>query len=585
MMATMEDTSVSEVAQRGGIRNRLVLGFSLLFVLLGIAGIFARSTMTSMASGVSSTLAGVQQEAAQSTALSADIGQTLEAATRYVDTRDTSALGAFRKLGAHAHAVTREMNARLTKSGNMSGDARRDEEVGLIAGIDERFGQIEIHDALAHRLTDLGRTADARVEAAKSRAIVGDLLASIAKLGELKASKVATVAQRLTDDANRRSLTFLLLILVAMVVGAVIVFFTVRSIATPLAILVEHAKSLSRGDLRARTTERMPGEFQILARAMNQTGDSLSRVVSVAASTADNVASSAHELASVSEQISLSAGQMASAMTEVSFGAEQQVTQLRNVDESLQAIREAAGGVMERSAEVNTLAQDIESSATKKRIEIERALTILKDVKKSVETAATEVIALNSTTAEINSFVQTVSTIASQTNLLALNAAIEAARAGNAGRGFAVVADEVRKLAEQSRAAADDIVRMTAIVTERVASSSRAMESSAGRVAEIEKVSRDINDALGTISSAAERTRVAAGGVTTAAEANRDAAQSATTSLGSIARTAEGHAAAAQEVNASTEEQSAACEEMTSASNHLLESSTQLKQLVGGLKT
>ena len=53
--------------------------------------------------------------------------------------------------------------------------------------------------------------------------------------------------------------------------------------------------------------------------------------------------------------------------------------------------------------------------------------------------------------------------------------------------------------------------------------------------------------------------------------------------IAGIARTAESHAVAAEQVNASTQEQSAACEEMTSASAMLLEGSTQLRQIVGGL--
>jgi len=39
------------------------------------------------------------------------------------------------------------------------------------------------------------------------------------------------------------------------------------------------------------------------------------------------------------------------------------------------------------------------------------------------------------------------------------------------------------------------------------------------------------------------------------------------------------------QVNATTQEQSAACEQMSSASAQLLAGSTQLRQLVGGLKT
>ncbi|MFI5256200.1 MAG: methyl-accepting chemotaxis protein [Gemmatimonadales bacterium] len=571
-------------AKRGTIRTRLVRGFAALVLLLVVAGVLARRTMTQMADTIGTTLEGIQAESQQSAQLSAAISQTLEAGSRYVETRDPTALEAFRRFGAQAHLVQREMNARLSKTPDNAA-IRKEEEAGVIASIDSRFSEIEVEYAMAHRLTDLGRLDEAHRESLKARSIVGQLLSDIERLGRLKAAKVAAVRQRLTTDASRRSAAFVSLIGFAAIIGLIVVFFTVRSISVPLALLVRHARSLSEGDLTVRTTAALPGEFQILANAMNQTGDSLSKVVAVAAETAESVASSAHELASVSEQISLSAGQMASAMTDVSHGAENQVTQLRTVDEALQAIREAADSVMERSAEVNELARDIGAAAELKRVEIDRALGILKDVKKSVEGATREVVALNTTAADINKFVGTVSTIAEQTNLLALNAAIEAARAGSAGRGFAVVADEVRKLAEQSQKAADEIVQMTAIVTARVTSSSRAMEASAARVGEIETVSRDIDAALATISQAAERARVAAGGVTSAAGANADAAASAASGLQSIARTAEGHASAAQQVNASTQEQSAACEEMTSASNHLLEGSTQLRELVGGLRT
>jgi methyl-accepting chemotaxis protein len=536
-----------------------------------------------MAGSIGATLDGVQEDASQSARLSADVAQTLEAGANYVELGDSSSLAAFRRHGANAHRVQRDINARLSR--DVGESSRKEEEVGVIASIDARFSAIEVAYALAHRLADLGRQPEALAAAARARSFVTPLLTDVEKLGKLRAAKVATVSNGLTEDARRRSASLVALILFAGLLGVTVVFLTVRSIGTPLDLLVRHARSLSTGDLTARTGERLPGEFQILADAMNQTGASLSRIVSVAATTADDVAGSAHELASVSEQISLSAGEMASSMSGVSRGAELQVTQLRAVDLQLESIGEGADQVMERSAEVKMLAHDIEESAARKRVEIERALAILTDVKKSVDTAAREVIALNTTAADINRFVQTVSTIAEQTNLLALNAAIEAARAGTAGRGFAVVADEVRKLAEQSQAAADDIVLMTGVVTSRVTRSSLAMEASATRVGEIESLSHDIDEALRIIASAAERTRVAAGGVSAAAEANADAAKGAATGIQSISRTAESHATAAQEVNAATEEQSVACEQMTSSSTHLLESSTRLKELVGGLKT
>jgi len=214
-----------------------------------------------------------------------------------------------------------------------------------------------------------------------------------------------------------------------------------------------------------------------------------------------------------------------------------------------------------------------------------RALVILLEVRDIVQQAAAEVSGLTATAAEINNFVVSVSRIAEQTNLLALNASIEAARAGPAGRGFAVVAVEVGKLAEQTQAAADDVVRLTEAVTTRVTTTSRAMGNSAASVCEIERVGRELDSALSTIVAAAERTREAAAAVTASAEQNMRAVEGAAENLGLATRTAEGQATAAMQVSASTEEQSAACEEMTNASSQLLHGSRQLRGLVGELKT
>jgi methyl-accepting chemotaxis protein len=568
--------SMLERIRLNTIRGRLWLGFGILVALLLSAGILARRSFAGISETITQSLTAVQAESQLASSLSADVAKTIESGSRYLETRDSAAQDAFRKFGWAAHDIQRQMNDRPGQSSA---------EVALVASIDTKLSAMEVSYALAHRLADLGRQDESRKATTHARAAVDELLNSIDRLGRLKADKVAIAKTQLADETDRRSAWLIALIGLAVVFAVVVVMYTVRRIGEPLDLLVRHAQRLSEGDLSSRATGDMPGEFSILAAAMNQTGESLSRVVSFAARTAEDVTTSAHDLASVSGQISHSASQMARAMTDVSHGAEAQVQQLRTVDDNLQAIRQAANGVKQRSSEVTDLARSIEGAAQSKRIEIDRALGILVDVKHSVERAAEEIRALNATIGDINRFVAVVGQIADQTNLLALNAAIEAARAGDAGRGFAVVADEVRKLAEQSQTAADDIVRMTGQVTSRVTTSARAMEASAGRVGEIERVSRDIDTALRAITDAAERTRVAAVGVTGAAEANAFAVTSAASSLESIARTAEGHAAAAEQVNASTQEQSAACEQMTSASNVLLAGSTQLRELVGGLRT
>ena len=557
------------------LRFRLWSGLGLLVALLALAAVLTERSMSYLGNAVAVTLADVQTESRLATRLSSSIMQSIEAGREYVQSQDQGSLARFRTEGWEAHLTQRLLNARPDQTA---------QELATLSEIDAKLSAVEVHYARAHRLADLGRRREAAAEEARGRAGVSELLSAIDRFGLMKARRVQELSARLADSTEREQLILQGVLLMAVIFGVAVVVLTVRGIGGPVDRLVAHANLLSQGDLTARVdSSGMPTEIRILADGMNIVGDSLSRVVTVAARTAENVASSAHQLASVSEQISLSAGQMASAMSEVSHGAEQQVDQLRTVDETLQAIQEATAGVEQQAIEVNTLAGEIASESVARRRDVELALGTMRDVRGVVEEAAGEIKALESAAADIARFVQLVGQIAEQTNLLALNAAIEAARAGQAGRGFAVVADEVRKLAEQSQRAADDIVSLTGTITARIAAGTRAMGTTTARVAEVETVSRSIDTALGTIGDAAERAHRAAERVRAAADRNAEAARSAASSIAGISRTAESHAVAAEQVNASTQEQSAACEEMTSASSMLLEGSTQLRQIVGGL--
>jgi methyl-accepting chemotaxis protein len=81
---------------------------------------------------------------------------------------------------------------------------------------------------------------------------------------------------------------------------------------------------------------------------------------------------------------------------------------------------------------------------------------------------------------KIGDVVNLINDIASQTNLLALNATIEAARAGDVGKGFAVVASEVKTLANQTAKATEDI---------------------SGEVAAMQTATKDVVQAIGSISA------------------------------------------------------------------------------------
>lgn len=569
--------SITRLLRLDTIRGTLIVGFAALVACLVVAGITGWVAVQAGARDVASELSNVLATSEQTSGYANSITREIQAASSYLVNHDSVSLREFHRLGHDAHQLQRRFGATGQRSAP---------EIAAIAAVDSRLADFESAYALAHRLNDLGRTRDAQVQAAHARSIVDSLMADLAHFDATKTTEVVSATGRLDTLSRWRATAVLGAAAIAALIAILIALRTTRAIDRPLRALTNHARHLSEGDLTVRTPEyALLGEFETLARAMNHAGESLSRVVEVATRTADDVTHSAGDLATASQQISDTANQVSQAVTQVSAGAEAQVAQISLVTRSLESIRDGADGVAAGAEEVQALAASIHGQAAAKREELERTLTILFDVRTIVRQAAEEVRALNATVGDINKFVVSVGRIADQTNLLSLNAAIEAARAGAAGRGFGVVADEIRKLADQSRAAADDVVELTGSVTSRVSRTYSTMERGEGHVGELERVSREIDEALATITAAAERTTRAANTVARTADDNVRVVQSATDGLNAVARTAESHAATAMQVSASTEEQSAACEQMTTASALLLRSSTHLRGLVGELKT
>lgn len=557
------------------VQQRLRWGFGFLVLLVVAVGLSGWGALSAVVTRLTAQLAGVQSTAVLASELGSAVGREMQLGDQFTDSRDQALANEYERTSDSAHVLQHILVGR---------PGVPDEEIQLLAKLDQQLAELEVRYAYAGVLFELGRVSAAATAHGMAQTNAMQVFNGINQLSLNEQARATASGVALSDVVRRRTALFVAALVLVLVLALGAMSHTSESIRQPLGRLLLQADSFRRGDLSARTGGTLPAEFSILRDALDSVGESLSRIVSVVAGTADEVNDTAAQLATVSGQISGSAGHVAGSMNEVMDGAIGQATALKHVDGALADIATRADSVRTYVSEVAQLASDIETSARGKHLEVQQGMVALSDVSNLVTHAADEAFALSKAAGEVDDFVDVVRGIASQTNLLALNAAIEAARAGDAGRGFRVVADEVRALAVQATDAADQIAKTTAAVSTRLNATIEAMKAGASRVDAIERLASEVGTALAAVGTLANKTRTVAALVTVMAEETTTAVRAAAANLTVIARTAEGYAATAEEVGASTEEQSAACQEMTAASGHLLEGSRRLQQAVSGLR-
>lgn len=180
--------------------------------------------------------------------------------------------------------------------------------------------------------------------------------------------------------------------------------------------------------------------------------------------------------------------------------SELEATSSRLLDVSAM-LQEAAATVADDASSVAAGAEELAASVHEVSRSAHEAATVASTAVQLTTASRATVESLAASSAEIGNAVKLISDVAAQTNLLALNATIEAARSGEAGRGFAVVAHEVKELANQTKAAANQIVQWVNSMTEDVT-------ATVGTLDEIGTVIARIDDLQASIAAAVEQQAV-----------------------------------------------------------------------------
>jgi len=247
---------------------------------------------------------------------------------------------------------------------------------------------------------------------------------------------VAVPTAEITKEIRVLASSALVTATLAIVIAAVVAFFSSSLISSPIKMLTERAVVLAGGDLSIAVPATGKDEVGELSRAFERMRQGLQAVITGIATTAEDLHLSGDQLAKGSDETATSIEEVARASSEFASALSELTESTHRISSDSENVAALAKGGQSRLDEVATSLHNLETQVGA----LSRYVNDLAQGNKQIVQA-----------------VGSISEIAEQTNLLALNAAIEAARAGEHGRGFAVVAAEVRKLAELSATSAKSI--------------------------------------------------------------------------------------------------------------------------------
>ncbi|WP_032610827.1 methyl-accepting chemotaxis protein [Pseudomonas syringae] len=331
-----------------------------------------------------------------------------------------------------------------------------------------------------------------------------------------------------------------ILTLVALVVGLFASVVISRQITSPLALTVELARRIAKGDLTVQAKSTRRDELGDLQNAMQEMAQNLNTLVQGIGSGVTQISMSAEKLSAMSEQ--------------TSAGVRQQKIEVDQVATAMHEMASTVQEVARNTTDASAAATLAEEQARHGGAVVKQATMQISDLSVAIEELGAAMNVLTQDSEQIGKVIDVIKAVAEQTNLLALNAAIEAARAGEQGRGFAVVADEVRSLAQRTQDSTKEIETLILALQEGTQAASTLMVSSRERTLDTvelahkaEQAITQINHSIGTIqemslqiSAAAEQQSAVADEINRSILSVRDVAdQSATASEASATATIE----------------------------------------------
>ena len=453
------------------IRDRLILGFGLLIILLAAAsgaGAWRMSQLSASAREIAEVDVRLQRVVGEWFSL------TRSNAVRAVVLTQSDDPELRGLLGPALEATTRRISELQKQVESLLPDeeARRlFEQVG-----EQRKAYLEARKAV------LDKKKEGDVEGARALMTSTMLPAVDRYVGSIEAmlDSTSTAVAREVAAAERGATTTrnLLLafcaggVLLALLAGVLIT----RSITGPIREAVDTARRVADGDLTVRMDTSAGDEMGRLLRALDDMATQLRQVIG-------EVATGAHTVAD-------SSGQIAQGNADLSQRTEEQATTLQETASSMEELTSTVAQNAENAREANQLAAAATGVAREGGDAVAQVVRTMQGIAGSSK--------------KIEEIIGVIDGIAFQTNILALNAAVEAARAGEQGRGFAVVAAEVRSLAQRSATAAKEIKGLILESVQQVEAGAQQVDGAGRKMEAIVEAVRKVSDLIAEIAAASQ---------------------------------------------------------------------------------